>query len=75
MDERLDNKTNKSDLTNKNKSKQTSKRKPQLTEEAKDYITNNPNWLTYQSKDNISNTVSDFLPEDNLSSNIQVKTV
>ena len=45
MDERLDNKTNKSDLTNKNKSKQTSKRKPQLTEEAKDYITNNPNWL------------------------------
>merc|ERR1711871_438861 len=58
MDERLDNKTNKSDLTNKNKSKQTSKRKPQLTEEAKDYI---------------SNTVSDFLPEDNLSSNIQVK--
>merc|ERR1711871_413685 len=65
MDERLDNKTNKSDLT--------SKRKPQLTEEAKDYITNNPNWLTYQSKDNISNTVSDFLPEDNLSSNIQVK--
>ena len=73
MDERLDNKTNKSDLTNKNKSKQTSKRKPQLTEEAKDYITNNPNWLTYQSKDNISNTVSDFLPEDNLSSNIQVK--
>ena len=75
MEERLDNKTNKSDLTKKSKSKQTSnsKKKPQLTEEAKDFITNNPNWLTYQSKENISNPVSDFLPEDNLSSNIQVK--